>query len=98
LPKSFTFSGGMVEGISGVQTGPTAFFFLLLAGISALLMRLQLAQPESKLIGPDLYDQLFTMHGTTMMFLFAETARTGPCRKRRRSFVVRMRNEKAGGR
>ena len=34
-------------------------------------MRLQLARPERKLIGPDLYNQLFTMHGTTMMFLFA---------------------------
>ena len=34
-------------------------------------MRLQLARPDSLLIGPDLYDQLFTMHGSTMMFLFA---------------------------
>jgi cytochrome c oxidase subunit 1 len=33
-------------------------------------MRMQLARPESGLIGPDLYNQLFTMHGTTMMFLF----------------------------
>jgi cytochrome c oxidase subunit 1 len=48
----------------------TAFLFLFLGGLSAVFMRLQLAQPESKLIGPDLYNQLFTMHGTTMMFLF----------------------------
>jgi cytochrome c oxidase subunit I+III len=34
-------------------------------------MRLQLARPENGLIGPDLYNQIFTMHGTTMMFLFA---------------------------
>ena len=34
-------------------------------------MRLQLARPEANLIGPDLYNQIFTMHGTTMMFLFA---------------------------
>ena len=34
-------------------------------------MRLQLARPENDLLGPDLYNQLFTMHGTTMMFLFA---------------------------
>ncbi len=33
-------------------------------------MRLQLAVPDNSLIGPDLYDQIFTMHGTTMMFLF----------------------------
>src|SRR5688500_16190265 len=49
----------------------TAFVFLFLGGISAALMRMQLAQPEGKLLGPDLYNQLFTMHGTTMMFLFA---------------------------
>jgi cytochrome c oxidase subunit I+III len=41
------------------------------AGILALLMRLQLARPESRFLGPDLYNQIFTMHGTTMMFLFA---------------------------
>jgi cytochrome c oxidase subunit I+III len=49
----------------------TAFVFFLLAGILALLMRLQLARPGTGLIGPDLYNQLFTTHGTTMMFLFA---------------------------
>jgi cytochrome c oxidase subunit 1 len=49
----------------------TAFAFLALAGILALLMRLQLAQPENRAIGPDHYDQIFTMHGATMMFLFA---------------------------
>jgi cytochrome c oxidase subunit I len=49
----------------------TAFGFMVLAGILALLMRLQLARPESGLITPDRYNQLFTMHGTTMMFLFA---------------------------
>ncbi|TPN34377.1 cytochrome c oxidase subunit I [Mesorhizobium sp. B1-1-6] len=49
----------------------TAFLFLALAGLSALAMRFQLATPEARHIGPDLYNQLFTMHGTTMMFLFA---------------------------
>src|SRR5437763_12633445 len=49
----------------------TAFVFLCLAGLSAVAMRMQLARPEAKLLGPDLYNQLFTMHGTTMMFLFA---------------------------
>ncbi|HEX8245905.1 MAG TPA: cytochrome c oxidase subunit I [Longimicrobium sp.] len=49
----------------------TAFIFLFLGGLSAAVMRLQLGQPENRLIGPDLYNQLFTMHGTTMMFLFA---------------------------
>jgi cytochrome c oxidase subunit I len=49
----------------------TAFLFLCLGGISAMALRMQLARPEAKLLGPDLYNQLFTMHGTTMMFLFA---------------------------
>ena len=49
----------------------TAFIFFGLAGILALLMRIQLAFPENTFIGPDLYNQFFTVHGTTMMFLFA---------------------------
>jgi cytochrome c oxidase subunit 1 len=49
----------------------TAFLFFSAAGILAALMRLQLAFPDSRIVGPDLYNQLFTMHGTTMMFIFA---------------------------
>jgi cytochrome c oxidase subunit I+III len=49
----------------------TAFGFFVLGGLLAAAMRLQLARPDSHLIGPDLYNQIFTMHGTTMMFLFA---------------------------
>jgi cytochrome c oxidase subunit I+III len=49
----------------------TAFVFFALAGIEAILMRLQLARPENGLLNPDLYNQVFSMHGTTMMFLFA---------------------------
>ena len=49
----------------------TAFVFLCVGGLLAVAMRLQLARPENGLIGPDRYNQLFTMHGTTMMFLFA---------------------------
>ena len=49
----------------------TAFGFFTLAGIEALLMRIQLARPENRFLNPDLYDQIFTMHGTTMMFFFA---------------------------
>ena len=49
----------------------TALLFFAGAGLMALLMRLQLAQPNQHWVGPDLYDQLFSMHGTVMMFLFA---------------------------
>jgi cytochrome c oxidase subunit 1 len=47
------------------------FGFFVAGGVLAMLMRLQLARPSSTLFGPDRYNQLFTMHGTTMMFLFA---------------------------
>jgi cytochrome c oxidase subunit I+III len=49
----------------------TALVFFVLAGVLALLMRAQLAVAENSLISPQLYNQLFTMHGTVMMFLFA---------------------------
>jgi cytochrome c oxidase subunit 1 len=49
----------------------TAFVFLALGGVLALLMRIQLAQPEARLLGPDRYNQIFTTHGSNMMFLFA---------------------------
>jgi cytochrome c oxidase subunit 1 len=49
----------------------TAFIFLALGGILAVLMRMQLAQPEGRVLGPDRYNQVFTMHGANMMFLFA---------------------------
>ncbi|HEY8580565.1 MAG TPA: cytochrome c oxidase subunit I, partial [Beijerinckiaceae bacterium] len=48
-----------------------ALLFFLLAGVLALVMRVQLAQPELRIVGHALYNQLFTMHGTVMMFLFA---------------------------
>ncbi len=49
----------------------TAMAFFALGGLEALLMRIQLARPENGFLNPDLYDEIFTTHGTTMMFLFA---------------------------
>jgi cytochrome c oxidase subunit I+III len=49
----------------------TSFVFFLLAGLLALVMRTQLAKPENNFLSPELYNQIFTMHGTTMMFIFA---------------------------
>jgi cytochrome c oxidase subunit I+III len=49
----------------------TAFVFFILAGLQAALIRLQLALPDNDLLGPDLYNQVFSVHGITMMFLFA---------------------------
>ncbi len=58
----------------GILYVGAAFLFFLLGGILALLMRAQLAVPQNDLVGPELYNQLFTMHGTVMMFLFAVPA------------------------
>jgi cytochrome c oxidase subunit 1 len=49
----------------------TAFLMFLAGGIEAALMRTQLARPENTLLSADKYNQIFTVHGTTMMFLFA---------------------------
>lgn len=49
----------------------TAMLFFVLAGVLALVMRTQLALPDNTLVSPGTYNQLFTMHGTVMMFLFA---------------------------
>jgi cytochrome c oxidase subunit I+III len=55
----------------GIRFIVTAFGFFVAGGLLAFVMRLQLARPQNDLVGPDLYNQLFTMHGSTMMFLFA---------------------------
>jgi cytochrome c oxidase subunit 1 len=49
----------------------TALCFLALAGVLAVMIRLQLSKPDNDLIGAARYNEIFTMHGTTMMFLFA---------------------------
>jgi len=49
----------------------TGFVFFVLAGVAALVMRTQLMVPQNTLLNANQYDQLFTTHGLTMMFLFA---------------------------
>jgi cytochrome c oxidase subunit 1 len=53
----------------GILYGVTAFIFFLIGGIEALLIRAQLATPNADVLSADAYNQLFTMHGTTMIFL-----------------------------
>ena len=55
----------------GMRYIVTAFIMLLLGGAEALLMRTQLARPNNTFLGPGRYNEIFTTHGTTMMFLFA---------------------------
>lgn len=53
----------------GILYGLSALFFFLVGGLEALLIRIQLMHPESGFIAARTYNQLFTMHGTTMIFL-----------------------------
>src|SRR2546423_3248205 len=58
------------------------YFFMTLAffgagGIEALLIRTQLAAPDAKLVGPNAFDELFSMHGVTMIFFFVIPITTG---------------------
>ena len=53
----------------GVLYGVTAFIFFLIGGIEALMIRIQLMRPDMNFVSPDVYNQLFTMHATTMIFL-----------------------------
>ena len=54
----------------GIMYMVTTFVFFCLGGVEALIMRLQLGAPNNTLVTPQTYNQLFTMHGTTMIFLF----------------------------
>jgi cytochrome c oxidase subunit I len=54
----------------GILYMVTAFVFFLVGGIEALLIRIQLGAPDNTFLTPEKYNQLFTMHGTTMIFLF----------------------------
>ena len=53
----------------GILYGVTAFAFFLIGGLEALVIRLQLAQPGGTVVSAETFNQLFTMHGTTMIFL-----------------------------
>lgn len=72
--RSLTIVNHTVIGKRYLITGGV---FFLIGGLIAMLMRAQLALPEQEMIGPEQYNQLFTMHGTIMMFLFAVPALEG---------------------
>ncbi|MBA3287699.1 MAG: cytochrome c oxidase subunit I [Acidimicrobiia bacterium] len=55
----------------GIMYGVAATFFFVVGGIEALLIRLQLAGPDGTVLSADVYNQMFTMHATSMVFLFA---------------------------
>jgi len=54
----------------GIMYGATAMFFFVVGGVEALLIRSQLAVPNGRVLSADVYNQVYTMHGLTMVFLF----------------------------
>ena len=74
LPRGWRILTAVNNTVIGYFYIGTAFLFFLLAGILALLMRTQLALPGNTFLSPETYNQIFTMHGTVMMFLFAVPA------------------------
>jgi cytochrome c oxidase subunit I+III len=67
--------GGWLGVVNHKQVGKrfvvTALIFFLIGGIQAILMRIQLGTPENTFLDPETYNQIFSMHGITMLFLFA---------------------------
>src|ERR1700759_4427003 len=61
----------------GIMYLVLTFAFFILGGIEALLIRLQLAVPNNDLLTPQTYNELFTMHGTTIIFLFVVPVMAG---------------------
>jgi cytochrome c oxidase subunit I+III len=74
LPKGWRIVSAVNNTVVGYFYIGAAFLFFLLAGVLALLMRTQLALPSNTFLSVDTYNQIFTMHGTVMMFLFAVPA------------------------
>jgi len=55
----------------------TAFAFLVVGGVEAILIRTQLARPDQAVLSPEAYNQIFTMHGITMIFWYASPIVSG---------------------
>ena len=84
LERTWETAGGVLGALSSVDHKTigkrylvTAFVFFLLGGLEAAAMRAQLAHSGQHLLTPEQYNQLFTMHGVTMIFLFASPILSG---------------------
>ncbi|MBS7544739.1 cytochrome c oxidase subunit I [Ancylobacter oerskovii] len=71
VPTGWRYFSNVNNQIVGVWYTAASFFFFLFAGVLALIMRAQLAVPDNDLVPAGTYNQLYTLHGTMMMFLFA---------------------------
>jgi cytochrome c oxidase subunit I+III len=73
-PRGWRVISAVNNNVIGLIYMGAAFLFFLLGGVLALLMRAQLAVGDNAIVSQDFYNQIFTVHGTTMMFLFAVPA------------------------
>lgn len=73
-PRGWRLFTAVNNDVIGLLYIGTAFLFFVMAGILALLMRTQLAVGDNNFLSQEVYNQIFTVHGTTMMFLFAVPA------------------------
>jgi cytochrome c oxidase subunit I+III len=71
MPEGWRYWSAVNNEEVGKWYTATAFAFMLFGGVLALLMRAQLVAPGQGFLSADLYNQVFTLHGTVMMFLFA---------------------------
>jgi cytochrome c oxidase subunit I len=76
-PGAFGVFGTVDHKTIGKRYLVTAFVFLILGGIEASIMRLQLAHGDLRLVTPEEYNQLFTLHGATMIFWYASPVLSG---------------------
>jgi cytochrome c oxidase subunit I len=70
-PTGWRYFSDTNNSVVGLWYITAAFAFMLFGGVLALIIRLQLAVPENELVSSETYSQLFSLHGTVMMFLFA---------------------------
>ena len=71
IPGGWRYFSNVNNQVVGLWYTGASFFFFLFAGVLALIMRTQLAAPNNDLVSAGTYNQLYTLHGTMMMFLFA---------------------------
>ncbi|MCK0207947.1 cytochrome c oxidase subunit I [Starkeya koreensis] len=71
IPRGWRYLSNCNNQVVGLWYTGASFFFFLFAGVLALIMRAQLAVPDGTLVSAGTYNQLYTLHGTMMMFLFA---------------------------
>ena len=70
-PEGWRYWSDVNNTTVGIWYTATAFLFFLFGGVLALLIRIQLAVPDNDFLSADVYNQVFTVHGSVMMFLFA---------------------------